>query len=324
MRPRSGFMSSTTPWKLTNGPSTTRTLSPRWNTDLGLGFSAPASMFRMISSTWSGGSATGLLPEPTKPVTLGVERTRCQVSSVSSISTSTYPGKNFCSVSRFCLLRTSTTFSVGTSTRVIFSPMPKILARDWIASATLFSKPEYVWTTNHCLFVVVASPLISDSFPSAAENPLDRPRQRDVDRTQEERQHHRDHDDHDRGVDQLLSARPADLAELRQDVQHELPDPCDRLHPRLPSFPRRSVAGVEGFEPPSPGFSSEGVSPPSEAPPRLRGQSPRSNLVIPAQWQGWRDSNPHPPDLESGALAVRATPLSPPPRRYFVSLWGVC
>src|SRR5256885_299077 len=26
-------------------------------------------------------------------------------------------------------------------------------------------------------------------------------------------------------------------------------------------------------------------------------------------WQGWRDSNPHPPDLESGALAVRATPL---------------
>src|SRR5262245_63652418 len=27
-------------------------------------------------------------------------------------------------------------------------------------------------------------------------------------------------------------------------------------------------------------------------------------------WQAWRDSNPHPPDLESGALAVRATRLS--------------
>jgi len=40
------------------------------------------------------------------------------------------------------LLRTSTTFSVGTSTREILSPMPKIFARDWIASATLFSKPE--------------------------------------------------------------------------------------------------------------------------------------------------------------------------------------
>src|SRR6266850_1349403 len=261
-------MSSTTPWKLTNGPSMTRTLSPRANTDLGFGFSAPASICRRRSSTWSFGSATGFDPDPTNPVTLGVERTRCHVSSVSSISTSTYPGKNFCSVSRFCLLRTSTTFSVGTRTRVIFSPMPKILARDWIASATLFSKPEYVWTTNHCLFVAVASPLISDSFPSAAENPLDRARQHDVDRAQEERQHHGDHDDHHRGVDQLLSARPGDLAELRQDIQHELPDPRDRLHPRLPSFPRR-------------------------------------------QWQGWRDSNPHPPDLESGALAVRATPLCP-------------
>src|SRR5207245_9836111 len=28
------------------------------------------------------------------------------------------------------------------------------------------------------------------------------------------------------------------------------------------------------------------------------------------EWQGWRDSNPHPPDLASGALAVRATHLT--------------
>jgi hypothetical protein len=40
------------------------------------------------------------------------------------------------------LFRTSTTFSVGTRTRVIRSAMPKIFARDWIASATLFSNPE--------------------------------------------------------------------------------------------------------------------------------------------------------------------------------------
>ncbi len=89
MRPRSGLMSSTTPWKLTNGPSTTRTLSPRWKTDFGFGFSAPASIWRRISSTWSWSSGTGRDAEPTKPVTFGVERTRCQVSSVSSISTST-------------------------------------------------------------------------------------------------------------------------------------------------------------------------------------------------------------------------------------------
>src|SRR6267142_760360 len=260
-------MSSTTPWKLTNGPSITRTLSPRANTDLGLGFSAPASICRRMSSTWSCGSATGFDPDPTKPVTLNIKRTRCHVSSVSSISTSTYPGKNFCSVSRFCLLRTSTTFSVGTRTRAIFSPMPKILARDWMASATLFSNPEYVWTTNKQWFVVVASLLISESFPPAAQDPLDRSRQHDVDPAQEEREHDGD-DDHDhRRVHELLAVRPRHLAEFGQDLQHELPDAPDHSH-------------------------------------ALR-------LVSLLQWQGWRDSNPHPPDLESGALAVRATPLVP-------------
>src|SRR5262245_38356450 len=34
--------------------------------------------------------------------------------------------------------------------------------------------------------------------------------------------------------------------------------------------------------------------------------------VSPSMWQGRRDSNPHPPDLESGALAVRATALVRP------------
>src|SRR4029453_10798219 len=263
-------MSSTTPWKLTNGPSMTRTLSPRWKTDLGFGFSAPASICRRMSSTWSSASATGLDPDPTNPVTLGVERTRCHVSSVSSISTSTYPGKNFCSVSRFCLLRTSTTFSVGTRTRVIFSAIPKILARDSIASLTLFSKPEYVCTTNHCLFVVVASPLISDSFPSAAQDPLDRPRQHDVDRAQEEGEHHGHHDDHDRRVDQLLAAGPGDLAEFRQDLQHELPHPCDRLHPPVPVLPFVQWQGWRDSNP-HPRISLRGGFTPSEAPPRLRG-----------------------------------------------------
>src|SRR5262249_12004002 len=212
-------------------------------------------------SAASGYSAAGLLPEATKPVPFGVLRTRCHLSSVCSISTSTYPGKNFCSVSRFCLLRTSTTFSVGTSTRLILSPIPKILARDWMASATLFSNPEYVWTTNHCRFVVVASLLISDSFPPAAEDPLDHPRQHDVHHAQEKREHPGDRNDDHRGVHEFLTTRPRHLAEFRQDFQRELPDAPDHSH------------------------------------------------RISYQWQGWRDSNPHPPDLESGALAVRATPL---------------
>src|SRR5713226_2079695 len=41
-----------------------------------------------------------------------------------------------------------------------------------------------------------------------------------------------------------------------------------------------------------------------------------------AVWQAWRDSNPHPPDLESGALAVRATRLRTV--RYFDSLCTKC
>src|SRR5216683_192615 len=45
-------------------------------------------------------------------------------------------------------------------------------------------------------------------------------------------------------------------------------------------------------------------------------------LTILAIWQAWRDSNPHPPDLESGALAVRATRLRA--ERYFDSLCGWC
>ena len=40
-------------------------------------------------------SGVGRSPDPTKPVTLGVDLTTCQESSVISISTRTYPGKNF-------------------------------------------------------------------------------------------------------------------------------------------------------------------------------------------------------------------------------------
>ena len=40
------------------------------------------------------------------------------------------------------------------------------------------------------------------------------------------------------------------------------------------------------------------------------------------KWQARRDSNPHHPDLESGALAVRATGLHSS-TNYLVSLWKV-
>src|SRR5207237_8414121 len=116
-------------------------------------------------------------------------------------------------------------------------------------------------------------PLLSP-ISCSSKDPFHSPAQRDIHTAQEKREHHRHHGHCGRGVDELLTARPGDLAELREDLLHELPDP--RHDPHRLSRPR-------------------------------------------TKWQGWRDSNPHPPDLESGALAVRATPLGP----YFVSLCGV-
>src|SRR5262249_50392547 len=99
-------------------------------------------------------------------------------------------------------------------------------------------------------------------------------------------------------------------------------DPLETSTTLTPSFVH--LAGQEGFEPPSPDFPSEGVPEdplrdlPQEA--ACAGKARARNLSTPVPlspqshsssiWQG-RDSNPHPPDLESGALAVRATALIP-------------
>src|SRR5215471_7354979 len=272
--PRSGLRSSMLPWKFTNGPSMTRTLSPFWKVDLSLGFSAPSSICFRIPSTSSAGRATGFAPDPTKPVTFGVERTRCQVSSVSSISTRRYPGKNFCSVSIFLLFRISRTFSVGTITRPKLSWRLKIFARDSMADATLFSNPKMVWTTNHCFVDVVVSlicpvPPSRDLAPS--QHPIHDPGEPHVHRGEKHREdhHHRQH--HRGGVDDLGPVRPGDPAELAQHLAKELLDALEELH--VLSFRRLDCA------------------------------------LTAANWQAWRDSNPHPPDLESGALAVRATRL---------------
>ena len=58
-----------------------RTPSPRSNVYFGLGFSIDSFTWWKIWSASSWLSGTGRLPEPTKPVTLGVFFTRCQVES---------------------------------------------------------------------------------------------------------------------------------------------------------------------------------------------------------------------------------------------------
>ena len=64
-----------------NGPSMIRTLSPRSNVYFGFGFSFDSLTWSKIWSTSSWESGVGWLPVPTKPVTLGVFLTRCQVES---------------------------------------------------------------------------------------------------------------------------------------------------------------------------------------------------------------------------------------------------
>src|SRR5205823_5127249 len=105
----------------------------------------------------------------------------------------------------------------------------------------------------------------SSSLLRSSQDPFHDPGQHDVHTAQEEGDHDRDGDYHDRGVGQLLPVGPGHLAELREDLAEELLRTLQIPH----VVPTLSVSA----------------------------------------WQGWRDSNPHPPDLESGALAVRATPL---------------
>ena len=68
----------------------TRTTSPTSNRTLGLGFSTPSWIwFRMFCTSFAVIGVGFVAVPPTKPVTFAVFFTRCQVSSVISISTST-------------------------------------------------------------------------------------------------------------------------------------------------------------------------------------------------------------------------------------------
>src|SRR5262245_59919186 len=105
------------------------------------------------------------------------------------------------------------------TTWLIAYSWPKILARWRIASATLFSNPEYVCTTYQSL-----------DMRTVPEDQSHDARQGVV--------HHREEcgqdDDHDnrdaRRVRHLAATRPRYASELDQDVVEELPDLPQRLH----------------------------------------------------------------------------------------------
>src|SRR6267143_780758 len=201
-RPLSGFTSSTVPLKLENGPSTTRTLSPSSNSTFGFGFRAPSLSWVVSRAISCSLTAGGLVALPTNPVILGVSFT---ISTTFSIGIRMSP-KN--SSSAPCL---------------IFS------SRDFFA---LFSKPEYVWTTYHFLSIFFCSAamgisslesrvldLVRDPLPGNVEDP-------EHHGGNQAEEHHGDG-----GGLRFGEARPAHLAQLRDDLQRDLVRP--RVDPEV-------------------------------------------------------------------------------------------
>src|SRR4051812_18016552 len=88
-RPFSSSTSSTMPVKEVKGPSLTRTCSPTSKMIARFGRSMPSCTWCWIRIASASEIGVGLPLPPRKPVTFGVFMTRCQVSSVNSIFTST-------------------------------------------------------------------------------------------------------------------------------------------------------------------------------------------------------------------------------------------
>src|SRR5216683_4750483 len=75
----------------------------------------------------------------------------------------------------FLPLRTSTTSSIGISTRPILSCKPNAATRPSRLSLTFFSKPEYVWMMYHCIAVKLCFPSDAENFVDAHHAHLNQP-----------------------------------------------------------------------------------------------------------------------------------------------------
>src|ERR1035438_6045253 len=72
-------------------------------------------------------------------------------SSSNTMSIKTYPGQSLRVETVFFWFLTSTTFSIGTRTSLMKSPISSALMRFSMLSLTFCSWPERVWMTNHWL-----------------------------------------------------------------------------------------------------------------------------------------------------------------------------
>src|SRR5437763_6443270 len=157
--PRSGSISSITPLKLRNGPSLILIVSPTSKCTFGFSVSSDSDICALIDSISSAGVGVGRSP-PTNPMIPGVSRIKYHgfsitrlFSSSSAMSMNTYPGYSLRVLSVFLPLRTSATFSIGTSTSLMYSPISSVLSRFSRLSLTFCSWPDKVWMTNHWVFM---------------------------------------------------------------------------------------------------------------------------------------------------------------------------
>src|SRR5208282_719746 len=212
--PRSGSTSSITPLKLRNGPLLIFTVSPTSKLTLGFSCSSEAEIWFLMDSTSSAGVGVGGSP-PTKPMTPWVSLMKYQgfsmirlFSSSKTMSMNTYPGQSLRVETVFFWFRTSTTFSIGTRTSLIYSPISSGLMRFSMLSLTFCSWPDRVWMTNHWLRMGL-------EFKEHEQAEEDLIHQDDKTAQDDDRDGH-----HDRRTLQLIPGRPGALAQLLPRLLH--------------------------------------------------------------------------------------------------------
>src|SRR5664279_4593308 len=120
----------------------------------------------------------------------------------------TYPGYSFRVETVFFWFRTSTTFSIGTRTSLMKSPISSVLMRFSMLSLTFCSWPDRVWMTNHWLRMI----LEFKEHKCPEEHLID---QNDI------AAHHDDgNGDHHRRSLQLVPRRPSAFAQLLPSLLH--------------------------------------------------------------------------------------------------------
>src|SRR5208282_2736003 len=131
--------------------------------------------------------------------------------------------------------RTSTTSSIGISTRPILSCKLNADTRLSRLSLTFFSKPEYVWMMYHCIAVKLCIPSDTENFENPCNTHLDQP----IHNCQKYAEEENRRDDHASRRDNVLAARPRYLLHLHTHIVQKLACVAHRAGDLLADTSRR-------------------------------------------------------------------------------------